>query len=49
MTAPLNIWYSDGVQYVDYRREDGQIVTLSTHQLITEAFARAAENGTGTE
>lgn len=27
MSAPLNVWYSDGVTYVDYRLDDGRIVT----------------------
>jgi hypothetical protein len=25
--TPLNVWFSDGVKYVDYRRPDGRIVT----------------------
>lgn len=28
MTQPLNVWFSDGVRYTDYRLDDGRIVTV---------------------
>lgn len=28
MTEPINVWYSDGVRYEDYREDDGRITTV---------------------
>jgi hypothetical protein len=30
MSEPINVWYSDGVRYEDYRRGDGSIETIET-------------------
>jgi hypothetical protein len=28
---PINVWYSDGVRYEDYRQADGRITTKAKH------------------
>lgn len=30
MSKPLKVWYSDGVEYRDYRLDNGCIVTVET-------------------
>lgn len=30
MSEPLNVWFSDGREYTDYRLPDGCIVTIET-------------------
>jgi hypothetical protein len=43
---PVNVWYSGGVMFSDYRLPDGRVVTVETRKLrytLDEVLAQLAQ------